>query len=144
MKILLVPIDGSERAYRAVHKATWLASLMAHREVHLLHVSHRPSARDVMFDEKLSDVQKREQPLVAEAQKLFEPAVAELSRSGVPHKTHVEFGDPPGVIAEFAKRIHADLIVMGTRGLGAVESLLLGSTATKLLHLTEVPVMLVK
>jgi nucleotide-binding universal stress UspA family protein len=144
MKILLVPIDGSERAYRAVHKAAWLASLLTHKEVHLLHVHSPPSARDVLFDEKLSDVQKRREPLVAEAQKLFEPAVAELTRSGIAYKTYVEFGDAPGVIAETAKRIRADLIVMGTRGLGTMESLLLGSTATKLLHVTEVPVMLVK
>jgi nucleotide-binding universal stress UspA family protein len=36
------------------------------------------------------------------------------------------------------------MVVMGTRGLGAVTGMLLGSVATKVIHLSDVPVLLVK
>ena len=41
-------------------------------------------------------------------------------------------------------RLGCDAIVMGTRGLGTVQTLLLGSTALKVLHLVDVPVTLIK
>ena len=47
-------------------------------------------------------------------------------------------------IARVAADIDADEIYMGTRGLGSVASLFMGSVATKVLHLTELPVTLVK
>jgi nucleotide-binding universal stress UspA family protein len=48
------------------------------------------------------------------------------------------------MIAQYAKEKGCDQIVMGTRGLGTVQGLLLGSVATKVIHLANVPVMLVK
>jgi len=47
-------------------------------------------------------------------------------------------------IAEFAVSCGCDQIVMGTRGMGSLEGLLLGSITTKVLHLVRVPVTLVK
>lgn len=52
-------------------------------------------------------------------------------------------GDPADEILEEAKRIGADLIVVGGRGLGAYAELLLGSVSRKVLHLAKVPVMVV-
>jgi nucleotide-binding universal stress UspA family protein len=48
------------------------------------------------------------------------------------------------MIARFARERGCDQILMGTRGLGAIGSLLLGSVATKVIHLADVPVLLVK
>jgi nucleotide-binding universal stress UspA family protein len=48
------------------------------------------------------------------------------------------------VIAQFCKSEKIQQIVMGTRGAGAVANMLLGSVATKVLHLVGVPVVLVK
>jgi len=47
-------------------------------------------------------------------------------------------------IANYAKEKQCDRIVMGTRGLGAVGGLLLGSVARKVIHLADVPITLVK
>ncbi len=46
-------------------------------------------------------------------------------------RSHVEDGDPIERILEWAEKENADVIVMGSRGLGAVESLLVGSTSQK-------------
>jgi hypothetical protein len=70
-------------------------------------------------------------------------ATWKLDAAGVPYVHHISVGDPAEVIAEFAKQKGCDQIVMGTRGLGAT-GLLLGSVTTKLIHLSDVPVLLVK
>ena len=53
-------------------------------------------------------------------------------------------GDPAETIAKVAREQACDLIVMGTRGLGTVTGVLLGSVATKVIHLSDRPVLLVK
>jgi nucleotide-binding universal stress UspA family protein len=50
-------------------------------------------------------------------------------------------GDPAAAIAKFAQDNGADLIAMGTRGLGAASSLLMGSVAAKILHHAKIPVL---
>jgi nucleotide-binding universal stress UspA family protein len=47
-------------------------------------------------------------------------------------------------IVKQAVRTHCDLIMIGTRGMTAAANLLLGSTATRVLHISELPVLLVK
>jgi nucleotide-binding universal stress UspA family protein len=53
-------------------------------------------------------------------------------------------GSSGQAIAEYADKLRCDQIVMGTRGLGSIGSLVLGSVATQVVHLTEHPVTLVK
>ena len=55
----------------------------------------------------------------------------------------VQVGDAPAVIIDTAERGRADLIVMGTHGLGGVQKLLLGSTTERVLRKTRVPVLAV-
>ena len=56
----------------------------------------------------------------------------------------VSDGDPGDEILAQAERLAADLIVIGSRGLGAYAELLLGSVSRKVLHLAKVPVMVVR
>jgi nucleotide-binding universal stress UspA family protein len=56
----------------------------------------------------------------------------------------VEIGSPAETIAKVAREQGCDGIVMGTRGLGAVSSVLLGSVSSRVLHLSDLPVTLVK
>jgi nucleotide-binding universal stress UspA family protein len=53
-------------------------------------------------------------------------------------------GEPAPAIAAHVERHGADGVIMGTRGLGTVGGLVLGSVATKVIHLVECPVTLVK
>ena len=67
-----------------------------------------------------------------------------LKRLKVRHRTHVMYGEPGETIADAARELKCRMIVMGTRGQGAVGNLILGSVATKVIHLAKVPVTLVK
>lgn len=67
-----------------------------------------------------------------------------LSAAGLPYELHVVSGDAAEAIAHCAREHQCELIVMGTRGMGAIAGLALGSVATKAIHLADVPVTLVK
>jgi nucleotide-binding universal stress UspA family protein len=73
-------------------------------------------------------------------------SVDELAQAGVSITLDVATaaaGGPAHVIADFARRSQADVIVMGTRGRGQVAGLLLGSVTQRLLHLAHCPVLAV-
>ena len=67
-----------------------------------------------------------------------------LAEAGISHDAHVEIGQPAQTISDFATRYHCGMIVIGTRGHGAIDSMVVGSVANKVVHLSKVPVLLVK
>ena len=74
----------------------------------------------------------------------LEPAEAALVKAGVPYTAHAEVGHLGETIAQRADDLACDLIVMGAHGRGALADLLLGSIATRVVHLARMPVLLVK
>jgi nucleotide-binding universal stress UspA family protein len=79
-----------------------------------------------------------------EGMKVLASARDLLDKAGVAHQDHLFVGEPAEVIARFAKEHAFDEIVMGTRGLSGISSVLVGSVTTKVIHLAEMPVLLVK
>jgi nucleotide-binding universal stress UspA family protein len=74
----------------------------------------------------------------------LKPAMQRLDAAGVKYVHHIAVGEPAEVIVKFAKERGCDEIVMGARGVGSTASMLLGSVATKVIHLSDMPVLLVK
>jgi nucleotide-binding universal stress UspA family protein len=135
---MLVPVDGSENSDRAVKWLIKKSSLYAEPlEIHLLNVQH--SFRMIRGLRREAQQVHRKEGLkaLASAQKLFDEA-------GVEYAYHIGVGEAPYVIAQYAKEKKVKQIVMGTRGLGAIAGLLLGSVTMKVISLTDVPVLLVK
>ena len=73
----------------------------------------------------------------------FRPARRYLVRRKLSVDVRSLFGDPAAVIVDFAQRSRCSEIVIGTRGLGALKGLLLGSVTTKVIHLSKIPVTVV-
>lgn len=138
---VLVPFDGSRCALRALD----FAIAGARRERATIHVLNvQPPLDDYgMVPAYLSPKQHRDATRYR-AHALLGAAVERLERARLPYETHVVWGEEAASIDRTARRLRCGAIVMGTRGLGAIASLLLGSTATKLIHLTRLPVTLVK
>jgi nucleotide-binding universal stress UspA family protein len=67
-----------------------------------------------------------------------------LRQARVRCETHVVYGNAPQAIIRTARRLNCDSIVMGTRGLGAIGNVFLGSVASKVIHLSPVPVTLIR
>lgn len=69
---------------------------------------------------------------------------AALDEAGIAHQSHVRFGDTAETIVATAEEFGCDSIVMGTRGLGTLAGLALGSVTRKVLHFATMPVVCVK
>ena len=83
------------------------------------------------------------QPLAA-GEEVLRPARELLNTNGIPCATTVLFGSPAQAIVQYVKERDIDAIVMGTRGMNALKSFVLGSVAAKVVGLADVPVTLVK
>lgn len=71
-------------------------------------------------------------------------ASKKLDAGGIAYESRVLVGPVAETIVKHAKDKGCELIYVGTRGLTGLGSALLGSTATKILHISDVPVLLVK
>ena len=78
------------------------------------------------------------------AAKALKEATAKSEAANISFETFLRTGATAETIAEVAREKSVDHIVMGTRGLSRIQGLLLGSVAMKVIHLAEVPIMLVK
>ena len=136
MTKVLVPVDGSEVALRALRCAMKVAD-----EIQIVNVQPRADAPALLLHMTQADIDRVQQEhgdsMLMDARKVLDAA-------GRAYRTHVLGGEPAVTIAELAKSEGVDLIVMGTRGMGALANLAFGSTATKVVHLSGVPVTLVK
>jgi len=135
---VLVPMDGSPGSLRALEFA---ARRQGSSEDHcLLVLNVQPPMPPSRFVSRGS-IRDHQLRMSEEA---LEPARKLCKRLGVEFQCYSRIGEPGQVITSFAKRTGCKEIVMGTRGLGRVSGLMLGSVATKVIHLAAVPVTLVK
>jgi len=141
MARILVPLDGSKAAQRALRHALQLARDSG-AELRLLNVQPpMPMYGPVRATMNASQYHAACEAL---AKKALQPAQRLLARSRVKYLAHVFYGKPGETIVEAARRLKCAAIVMGTRGLDATGNLLLGSVATRVIHRVGVPVTLVK
>jgi nucleotide-binding universal stress UspA family protein len=135
---ILVAVDHSEISDRAVRAAGDLA-VLSKGEVWVLHLREREMG--------FKTGALTEDETTAEANAQVATSVDALTQAGV--KAHGEvrntiFGYAAREIVNDAKEVDADVIVMGSRGRGDIAGLLLGSTAHKVIHLSDRPVLVVR
>ncbi|MDO9072876.1 MAG: universal stress protein [Rubrivivax sp.] len=143
MKKVLVAIDGSAFALRAVENLIAMRALLADPdalEVHLVHVEPQLNSDITRFvaAEELADYRHEQ------AGKAFGAARDLLAAAGVPCTCHEAVGHVAEAVTQLAERLGCDQITMGSHGRGALADLLMGSTTLKVIHLAKVPVLLVK
>ena len=140
MKIL-VPVDGSPASIRAVKLAVDQVRALPEASLVLVNVQNFSG---LSLPEQIMPsawIQREEQRAADEALK---DAVTTCREAGISYVTRTERSGVAPTIDRVARDEHVQHIFMGTRGLGGVRGLLLGSVATQLLHLVDVPVTLVK
>src|SRR5262245_9380778 len=139
MMNVVIAVDGSQNALEAVRHGAKLAAPNPDVRLHLVNVQPplpSAAARFVARDTLHAFHQE-------EGQKVLIQARALLDQSKIPYDFHISVGNPAEAIAAYAVECKADQIVMGTRGLGSLAGLILGSVATRVLHLAKVPVTLI-
>jgi nucleotide-binding universal stress UspA family protein len=137
---ILVPTDGSEHALKAAGYAVELARLKPDTRITLIYV-HTPyeglAEVEAPFAAFREAMEKHGEDMMARTAAVFEKA-------GIKVDKVFRWGDPGSEIAQLANNEGFDLVVMGTRGAGALGTLLMGSVARKVVHLAQCPVFLVK
>jgi nucleotide-binding universal stress UspA family protein len=138
MKILL-PVDGSETSARAVQfMVRQVQNSKEAPELHLLNVQHS-------LPGTISGVaEQAKQYHHDEGVKALANARKTLDDAKLKYTYHIGVGELGEVVAHFVNDLKCDQVVMGTRGMSSVANMVLGSGANKVLHLVNVPVLLVK
>lgn len=133
---VLLAIDGSDPSVRAIPYAGSLVPDGA-GHVHVVTVVERGRHEGETYDVE-SD---------AQARALIDHAMEQLSAVGAKVDGEVRHAFIGGVAGEILRAAHedeADVIVMGTRGLSEFSALVVGSVTHKVLHVADLPVLLVR
>jgi nucleotide-binding universal stress UspA family protein len=133
---ILLAIDGSEHSAKAIPIAADLAFRYS-GEILVFHAREHELALGVDIDAETSE----------EAIELVDGVVRELKDIGVGVRgeiVRVPLGQTSRAILDAARDERIDLIVMGTRGISDWSRLLVGSVAHKVVHLADVPVLVVR
>lgn len=139
---ILLAVDGSEVSLRAVQglvdHVRWFSAPPA---IHLLHV-HLPIPVGLALQHVSRETLDRYYREEGEA--VLAPALTLLEKAGLAATPHIHVGHPAETIAGLVGELGCELVCLGTHGRGAVGHALLGSVAARVLHLSPVPVLLIK
>jgi nucleotide-binding universal stress UspA family protein len=130
--VWLVAVDGSSHGRHAVAEAIRLVADGRECALHLVNVQHwlsREAAESSLMNQGLAAT---------------DAALALLEAAGLPWRLHIVMGDAAEAIVALAERLGCHGIVIGTRGLGVAENLLIGSVAQKVIHSSRLPVLVVR
>jgi nucleotide-binding universal stress UspA family protein len=139
---MFIPVDGSDCSLHALRHAVSLAGNIADCSIHIAHAHEQP----MIYGEIAVYVprEKIEQLQRAKSESVFASAEELLKTTGVPYSKEVVVGPVAQALVERAQALACDAIVMGTHGLTTLGRLLMGSVASKVIHLSDIPVTLVK
>lgn len=132
---ILVSTDGSKDAARATEAASELA-MRSGAELHVVHVWHdvRGFAHDFV---------KRE--LKRQGQEILDEQVEGIRSSGGDFaQAHLRMGRTSNEVLALSKEIDAGLLVVGSRGLGTVQRILMGSQSEEIVHHAQIPVLVLR
>ena len=136
--MIVVGVDASACAEVAARRAVALAKSTG-SDLHAVHAVHIPAtvfAAMGAVPDASAEIMKLEREAVWDR---IGPIIAEVDGT----KVDLE-GYPADAVAEYAAEHNAELIVVGSRGRGAVASLVLGSTSHRLIHIADRDVLVVK
>lgn len=128
----LVAIDGSEGALQAAAMAARLVAAEALADVDLVHVPP-------WLTKEAAEAELPRRGWQASA-----AARALMDKAGIAWRLHVRMGEAAEQIVALSQELGSRAIAIGSHGLTATESVLLGSVAYKVVHLGKVPVLIVR
>lgn len=143
---ICVAVDGSELSFAAVECAAGLAKKLDANLI-ILHVIRNMKIPSELkrFVKQNSMDRLRQEALEGAGKEIIDYATEVANKEGVTSfATEILQGDPAKALVEGASRHNGDLLVVGTRGLGKVEGMLIGSISRKVTSISDINVLVVK
>lgn len=137
--MVLLAVDGSENAIRAAEAAAGLVAALPGSLLAVVYVAAPPAQSRIV--KANYDVHAL---LEEDARTVAGPVLDLIEGMGVPYSLEVGMGDPATEILKITEKVEADLVVIGSRGLGALQGVVMGSVSQKTAQLAACPVMIVK
>ena len=138
MNNILIATDGSEAAGDALDVAIDIAKETG-AALQVLSVRPPQAAGRAGAGPAILEVEERDG-----AEHISQAAAAHAREAGVDSTSHVAHGDVVDCIADAAKMLRADLLVVGSRGHGPLSGAVLGSVSHALVRRSPVPVTIVR
>jgi nucleotide-binding universal stress UspA family protein len=136
-KRILLAADGSDHSMRSAAHAIELAKKFDSTVEIVYVVDGDTSKYDVLHHENKIRIEEARKKRIHPLEELFEEA-------GVPYDVQVLHGEPAPTLIEFTEEKEFDLLVIGSRGLNSLQTMLLGSVSHKVVKHVHCPVMVIK
>lgn len=137
IKKVLVVLDGSKNSFKGLDEAITLAR-NCHAVITGVYVTP--------LSPPTSDEQKAymKNYLLKNANKFMKKAKNQSAQNGILFKEKILCGNEGSRIVKFAQDKNFDLVIVGSRGMGSLKEMFLGSTSSYIIHKSKIPVMVVK
>jgi nucleotide-binding universal stress UspA family protein len=132
---ILLSTDGSQDAVRAAEAASDLAKRSG-AELHVVHVWH--DVRGFAHDFVKKELRRQGQEILDEQLERIRASGGEVT------KAYLRRGRTSNEVIALCKEIDAGLLVVGSRGLGTVQRILMGSQSEEIVHHAQVPVLVIR
>lgn len=142
LKKILLAVDGSRHADKAMKEAKDLLRLSGDIQLTILCVTEVPNTVFGINSDVSPAVFEQTSKNTAEA--ILESAQNFFTIDGFQVNISSRFGNPATIICEQAKYENYDMIIVGSRGLSAIKGLFMGSVSNQVAHLAHCPVLIVK
>ena len=134
---ILVALDGSERSFRGLKEAIYLARQCGATITGLCVTPFYTINLGSLLTSLKNQTLKETKKFMAEAKRL-------CAQNGIEFHEKIIFGNESWEITEYATYRKFDLIVIASRGMGTMKSTFLGSVANEVVHKSKIPVLIVK
>lgn len=137
---IMIAIDGSAESLQAVRHALLLIQHGLRADVALVNVQEPAS----LLELATQDSDAIATAAVEAGEHLMAAGAALLDEAGVGYSMEVVLGEPSTVLVDMAEQLAADMVILGARGMGAIESVLVGSVSKAVISRCSKPVLVVK
>ncbi|GGC88898.1 universal stress protein [Halopseudomonas salina] len=142
MHTILLPFDGSESAMRAAEYLVDFSATLGDVTVHVVNVQTEPKLFGNYVSPTMLD--QLNAGALDHAAEVNAKVADKLRAANLAVQTHEIMGEVVSELVDAARKLGCTMIVMGTRGMGSLGNLVLGSVASQVVHETPIPVLLVK
>ena len=145
-KKIVVPVDGSESAWRALEQAVALGKAFAGELVVVTVIQPYNNAALLAVPLDHNIISQSNADLEQVGNEVLHRAEEKITEIGFDGKVsyHMEVSHPSERILAVSKSKDADAIVLGSRGLSGIAEFFLGSVSSKISQYADVPVLIVK